>query len=152
MLSYSKVTIISFAYCSFNTFKFKGFNMSNSPKWVVVGEGGGSNWKFGQKRQYWAWEPCNPLPEGGKVGAFEAGVLKGDFVQLLVWLYYANEIFVPTVLSQYPVVLSVPSSTQRTQQYSSVRSSTRAYAAVLSVPNSTQRTQQYSVFSQQGWV
>ena len=34
-------TIISFAYCSFNTFKFKGFNMFNIPNRVVVGEGGG---------------------------------------------------------------------------------------------------------------
>ena len=36
-----KGTIISFAYCSFNTFKFKGFNMFNIPNRVVVGEGGG---------------------------------------------------------------------------------------------------------------
>ena len=34
-------TTISFAYCSFNTFKFKGFNMFNIPNRVVVGEGGG---------------------------------------------------------------------------------------------------------------
>ena len=36
-----KGAIISFTYCSFNTFKFKGFNMFNIPNRVVVGEGGG---------------------------------------------------------------------------------------------------------------
>ena len=36
-----KGTIISFTYCSFNTFKFKGFDVFNTTHRVVVGEGGG---------------------------------------------------------------------------------------------------------------
>ena len=38
-----KGAIISFTYCSFNTFKFKGSNMFDKPNRVVVGDGGGPN-------------------------------------------------------------------------------------------------------------
>ena len=75
-------TIISFAYCSFNTFKFKGFNMFNIPNRVVVGEGGGPT--IASLSFTPSIERMNP-PEGGKVGAFKAGVLKGDFAQLCAY-------------------------------------------------------------------
>ena len=40
-----KGAIISFTYCSFNTFKFKGSNMFDKPNRVVVGDGGGPTFK-----------------------------------------------------------------------------------------------------------
>ena len=40
-----KGTIISFTYCSFNTFKFKGLYMFDKPNRVVVGDGGGPTFK-----------------------------------------------------------------------------------------------------------
>ena len=64
-----KGAIISFTYCSFNTFKFKGSNMFDKPNRVVVGDGGGPNIASLFLVLIDSPEFECP-PEGGKVGAF----------------------------------------------------------------------------------